>query len=246
MWTFLGQLHRRHVLLMTDSQVVYHLLRSFKSRVDPLYKRLQHLFYILDSARIVFQPRWIPTSDNVLPDTLSRLRDVEDWQLNPTFFCLLDSLFGPHHVDHFASALNRQCLRYNSRWADVGSEGDAFAAPDWASANNWVNPPWTLLPRVVALLSGLPSVHAIVLVPEWVGRPWFRKLHNLAWASIPIPRSPSTFLSGRSGHLPQGLPRWRIVALRLDRPSPPPTMVKALESRHWQRLARSAQLQMLQ
>ena len=72
--------------------------------------------------------------------------------LRPDLFRRLEELFGPHQVDRFATAINRQCLRYNSRWHDVGSEGDAFAAADWTTTNNWANPPWTLLPRFVDFL----------------------------------------------------------------------------------------------
>ena len=158
----------------------------------------------------------------------------------------MEALFGPHHVDCFATAINRQCLRYNSRWHDVGSEGDAFAAPDWSTANNWANPPWPLFPRLVDLLEALPSVHATVLAPFWPGRPWFRRLHQLAWALVPVARGPSTFLAGRTGHLPMGLPRWRIVAFRIDKPAPLPPLMAARSSREWRRLARVSRLRWLQ
>ena len=128
----------------------------------------------------------------------------------------------------------------------MGSEGDAFAAPDWSTANNWANPPWTLFPRLVDLLEALPSVHATVLAPYWPGRPWFRRLHQLAWALVPVARGPSTFLAGRTGHLPMGLPRWRIVAFRIDKPAPLPPLMAARSSREWRRLARISRLRWLQ
>ena len=86
-----------------------------RSPADPLYHRLRTLFYVLDTARIVLQPRWIPTAVNVTADALSRETDHKDWTFRRDLFLRLESLFGSHSVDRFATAINRQCLRYNSR-----------------------------------------------------------------------------------------------------------------------------------
>jgi hypothetical protein len=214
-----------------------------RTTVDPLYACLRALFWMLDTERMVLQLRWIPTHVNVVADRLSREEDVEDWSLRRDLFSGLDILFGLHCIDRFATAVNRLCLRYNSRWHDVGSEGDAFAATDWAASNNWANPLWTLLPRLVDYLASLPTVHATVLAPRWTGQPWFRRLHSMAWAMVPVARSPTTFLAGRTGHLPVGLPRWQIVAFRIDRPAPSPPLQVARRSRTWLRLARQHRLQ---
>ena len=71
-----------------------------------------------------------------MADALSREQDHEDWTLRRDLFVRLESSFGSHSVDRFATAVNRQCLWYNSRWHDVGSEGDAFSVADWATENN--------------------------------------------------------------------------------------------------------------
>ena len=232
------RLQGRIVQAITDSQVVYHLLTTFKTNKSRLYDRLRALFYLLDLRRIVLQPRWIPTDENLLADQLSRVRDTEDWQLHPRLFAPCEALFGPHAVDRFATALNKQVLRYNSRWADIGSEGDAFAASDWTTDSSWVNPPWTLLPRLVAFLRRLPACHATVLCPLWVGQPWFRQLRGMAWAQVPIPRGRTTFLAGRTGRLPLGLPRWEITVFRLDWPTLSPDLADKIKTSKWRRMAR--------
>ena len=148
-------------------------------------------------------------------------------------------------MDRFATAVNYQCLWYNSRWHDVGLEGDAFSAGDWITASNWINPLWTLFPRLTDFLEQLPTVHATVLAPRWLGSPWFRRLHHLAWAMVPVSRGPSTFLAGRTGHLPMGLPRWGIVAFRIDRPKLTPLLAAARSDRAWHWRARQQGLQWL-
>ena len=104
--SFKTRLQGRIVQALIDSQVVFYLLRSFKSTRTELLKRLQTLLHILDLQRIVLQPRWISTTANKLPNYLSRLQDKEDWQLNPALYAPIQKLFGPHDIDRFASALN--------------------------------------------------------------------------------------------------------------------------------------------
>ena len=165
--------------------------------------------------------------------------------LHRLLFHWLETLFGPHEVDRFASSLNKQTLHFNSHWADLGSEGDAFSAADWPLVNNWANPPWSALDRLALFLEALPVVHVTLILPTWVGRPWYRWLQSFAWAHIPIPRGQDTFLPGRTGHLPMGLLRWQVEALRIDRPTLLPKAVPRMASQVWQREVRAQHLQWL-
>ena len=62
---------------------------------------------------------------------------------------LLDNKWGPHSVDRFASNLNNQCKRFNSRWWCPGTEGvDAFGQ-SWANEVNWLVPPPRLILSIV-------------------------------------------------------------------------------------------------
>ena len=49
---------------------------------------------------------WIPREHKQCADYLSRVVDFDDWKLNTTVFQILDSMFGPHLVDRFASHHN--------------------------------------------------------------------------------------------------------------------------------------------
>ena len=152
-----------------------------------------------------------------MADALSRETDREDWGLCPSWFWRIDLHWGPHTINHFVSCLNRQLERFNTRWGDVGAEGvDAFAQANWPEENNWCNPPWSLLPRLVQLLQGLPSVRATVLAPHWPGAVWYRPLRALSSDSWILPRSPALFLPGRGAQVPRGTARWHVEAFRID------------------------------
>ena len=56
-------------------------------------------------------------------------------------------MFGPHTVDRFASVSTALLPAYNSRFADSFLAGvDAQGQTDWGGQNNWVNPPFRLIP----------------------------------------------------------------------------------------------------
>jgi hypothetical protein len=81
----------------------------------------------------------------------------------------MDSVWGPHSIDRFATQVNSQLLRYNSRWRDPTSEAvDCLHLPDnrWTAENNWCNPPKTLLPDLVEKLRQ-SGAEAIVVAPYW-------------------------------------------------------------------------------
>ena len=156
-----------------------HMLVHYSSRSPHIMRRLRALFLLLDLNNISLTVEYIRSEANVWADQLSRELDTEDWRLNPAVFLALEKEFGPHTVDRFASVTSAQLARYNSRWRDPYSEGVDSLHLDWRGENNYVNPPWTLLPQVAQKLSETP-VPCTVVCPYWVGAPWFQQLHALA------------------------------------------------------------------
>ena len=77
-------------------------------------KEIRALFYLLESRRIILEPEYIRSEDNVVPDRLSRQANNDDYKLHPRLYRRLQHHFGPRTLDRFASYRNRQCERYNS------------------------------------------------------------------------------------------------------------------------------------
>jgi hypothetical protein len=69
---------------------------------------MRRLWFLLYTNDIHIRPRYIRSATSVWADTLSRELDTEEWQLNPRPFAHLQSLWGPHTIDRFASMLNTQ------------------------------------------------------------------------------------------------------------------------------------------
>ena len=207
---------------MVDNQVVLYCIKSMTSHSPSLMAPLRRLQAVCTARHILLQPEYIPSKDNVLPDRLSRVRTGEDYKLHPRLFQQLQQAFGTRSLDRFASASNALCPQYNTAHWDIGTSGvNAFAMSDWEHHTNWCNPPWSLLPRLVAFLARRPRVEAVVLAPDWPGAVWYPRLSRLATDSILLEREAEMFIPGNPdlpAHLPP--PKWNLRAFHLTPRTP--------------------------
>jgi hypothetical protein len=98
---------------------------------------------------------------------------------------------------------------------------DVFARSvgDWRAHKNWCNPPWGLLLQLVGFLQ-LSGAAATVVAPYWPGQPWFGPLLEISSEFQVLEPSSDLFLPGRTGHLPMGPPRWRVLVCRVPLRAP--------------------------
>ncbi len=166
---------------------------------------------------ITLSLRFLRGVDNVHADALSRLEDKYGWKLHPVLFQALDDRWGPHTVDRFADMNNTQLQVYNSRYKDPHSSGvDALSQRDWAQHNNWVCPPFRLVPRVLQVLREQKAV-ATVVAPWWPAQPHHQLLLTMSIAPpIRLPMSMGTVLF--NGEWPEPLRncKWRVFAWRVS------------------------------
>jgi hypothetical protein len=160
--------------------------------------------------------RHIAGVTNIYADRLSREPDVHNWMLHPKLFSLLEQRWGPHTVDRFASLLTAQLPRFNTRFWEPLSEGvDAFAQC-WTQENNYVNPPWALLPQVINKVIQDRAV-ATIIAPEWPGQPWFQTLRSIMIAlPMYLPKHQQTFHFMGPNPEPRKNHRWTIAAWRVS------------------------------
>ena len=156
---------------------------------------------------------------NYEADYLSRRITNTDWMLNPAVFKYLDRLWGPHTIDRCASMNNRQVSHYNSMFYDPETSGvDCLAQQDWGVHNNFINPPFCLIPRILAVLRKQQATGTLI-APMWKSKSWYQALVKMTiFPPIRIPHSHRAFISLGRSVIPEPLKnsRWKIFAWRIS------------------------------
>ena len=163
--SLVGKLRNKRVRWFTDSQNVARIL-TVGSRKPKLQAEVLSIFSLALTNQVRIEPEWIPRRQNQKADYIIKLMDYDDWSLDPGIFEQLDSRWGHHTIDRFASYYNTQLPRFNSRFWNPGLESiDAFTC-DWNDENNWLCPPICLIPRAILHVRKCSAV-ATLLVPQW-------------------------------------------------------------------------------
>ena len=110
-------------------------LRNHIQKLLDIWHRIRNL-----QCRTVV--RWIASIDNARADHLSRLRDRDDWRLNPVIFQQIVERFGKPQVDLFATRNNAQVKHFFSRFVDEDALGTDALAQYWLQDLVYGNPPW--------------------------------------------------------------------------------------------------------
>ena len=215
--TFLPHLRGRRVLLWEDNQAVVAILTHLTSKSPSLMAELRRLWWLMDVNDIQLRAKYIRSAANIWADSLSRRGRNEDWKLHPRIFKRLDAQFGPHTVDAFGTANNRQLSRYFSEMPDPQSSGvDAFAQ-DLSRENVWANPPWSRLREFAHLLVN-SEISATVACPCWPSEDWHQQLRSISVYEERLQPEKDMFLDGLQGSaLHVGAPQWPVSIFRVCR-----------------------------
>ena len=226
LWSLLKDVSLTVVRLFTDNLAVHYVWLA-GSRKKIIQEVVRRIFEFCHERSIQLWIEWIPRRHNVLADALSKYHDGDDWMLNGKYFRILDKLWGRHTFDRFASATNKQCEQFNSRFWCPGSAGVNSLAYNWVGENNWVNPPFVLIGKVLLHMKACKAV-GTVIVPRWPKREWWpllRSRSGTAWAPCVVGvrclntnRQADVFLPGpgSANTIVVGAPKWAVFALRVD------------------------------
>lgn len=216
--TFLSHLHNAIVRVRTDNTSVLHDTLNLYARSDAMFGVLRQLFYLIDVHNIHIIPEYVHTSLNEA-DAPSRFQDVDEWKLHPRAWREIEQRYGPHTIDRFASVTSAQLPLYNSFYHDPLSSGvDAFAQPAacWQQHNNFCNPPWRALPKLLAFLRSMPGARATVVAPYWPTEAWCEDLLSLCTSFYLIPRGRKLFASALTGCASYTMrTRWPVLVCRI-------------------------------
>ena len=189
--TFAADLRGRVVTLWEDNQGVVFILRNRTSRSPMLMAELRILLELLDDLHIELRPQYIRSELNPA-DEFSRLTERDAWQLRPHLQQQLLAKakrvmhFEPT-LDPFACAQTHICPRYASRFYNPDALCLDGLSLDWRHDAVWINPPWAMLPDIIAKLHAEKPA-AVLIVPDWPTQQWWPSLLALGGMHLPLPR----------------------------------------------------------
>jgi hypothetical protein len=159
---FLPQLRGRNVLLHVNNTAVVATLSKLTTRSPLMMTELRRLWHLRDVNDISIRPKNIRSAANIMAERLSRELDRDDWQLKPRIFSYLQTAWGPHSNDRFATMESTQLPRFNATSHDPKCEDvDCLHIPDtaWQREANNCNPTWAALPTLCAKLHKPGALH---------------------------------------------------------------------------------------
>lgn len=205
------------VQVLSDNVTTVAYLNNLGGHCLQLSNLAQAIWCTTNALNVTLTAKHLAGKLNCHADTLSRLTTQYEWMLAPEIFQVLDQMFGPFTVDRFASFLTAQLPRYNSRFHDPQAMGvDALAQPDWANENNFINPPFRLLPQILAKVQQEGAM-ATLIAPWWPNQPWFRTLLDMTIATpFRIPKRMRSFSKWGQCIEPLKNPRWKLYAFKVS------------------------------
>lgn len=105
--SFRSLLHNQIVIWFADSSNAASIVLHGSAKVH-LQSLAVQIFDVCFELHIELRIEWLPRTDNHRADYLRRITDPDDRAISSKYFQILDQLWGPHTIDHFASDYNKQ------------------------------------------------------------------------------------------------------------------------------------------
>ena len=168
--SFLPILRNKSVFWFSNNQSAVHIAQ-FGSQKTYLQTIAVDIYSVCLLNGISVTPQWVPRSENVDADAVSKLIDYDDWYTADHLFPFLNRLWGPHTTDRFANDQNNKLPRLTSLFWTPGCEHVNAFSRDWAGENNWLVPPVYLISSTIRHLLTCSAVGTIV--PYWPSAPFW-------------------------------------------------------------------------
>jgi hypothetical protein len=210
----------KSIRIRTDSAVAMAYLNKMGGRVRELSRVAERIHNFAFRHQLVVSAEWIPSAEN-LADEESRLEgSFTDRMLNPKVFELIQRRFGKLTVDLFATGDNTQTQTYVSLKADPGAwYVDTFSRPIPAKVGVYANPPFILIPKLLATVKR-EKAQLVLVAPVWPSQPWWPLLMGMVINPPPLslPRSKNLYLPPRGplSQMPGLPPNWETIACHVS------------------------------
>ncbi|XP_014233125.1 uncharacterized protein LOC106656583 [Trichogramma pretiosum] len=178
--SFTEQLRSSRIILRVDnSTAIAYINRMGGVRFKKFNDLARRIWQHAEKRDNWLTASFIPSKENTEADSLSRLSNLDaEWEISDRAFSKISQTFGKPEIDLFATASNKKCLKYVSRFPDKkATQIDAFSF-SWKNLFFYAFPPFVLITRTLAKISQ-EKARGIVLVPVWRNQTWFPLLTQM-------------------------------------------------------------------
>lgn len=205
------------VQVLTDNITTVACINKLYSPSSQMGQLAQSVWVEANKWNIELRAKYLAGKLNTEADALSRITSPYEWKLNPRVFNKLDRRWGPHTIDRCASLMTTQLPSYNSLFHDPHTKGvDCLAQQDWALHNNYVNPPFWLIPQILSVIQA-QQAEATIIAPMWPAQPWFQTLVDLVvdWP-MPVVNTSKNIQALLTVPEPRKNVLWKLYAWRIS------------------------------
>ena len=205
------------IQILSDNITTVACINKLYSPSSALGQLAQSLWVVANQLNVELRAKYLAGHLNTHADALSRIISPYEWKLSRHIFVKLDRLWGPHTIDRCASLTTAQLPLYNSLFHDPSSAGvDCLAQQDWSHHNNFVNPPFWMLPQLLEVIQR-QKADATLIAPLWPAQPWMQTILTMLidWP-VPIPNTNRTIQGFLTTPEPRKNPRWQMFAWRIS------------------------------
>jgi len=207
------------IQVKTDNKVALAYVNHIGGRILHLNDRLKPLHHLCQQHSIKVQAVYIKGEDNLKADHLSRIieSDYSEWRLHPNVFRHIDQIFGPHHLDLFATLYNSQLHHYCSyRFDRQAMIIDCFNM-EWKSHMHlYAFPPPIMIPKLLNKMN-FDQAELTLITPAWTTATWWPLLiRHVVDMPIVLWHHPKLLLPPTNQPTLYKGPSWTTVAWRLS------------------------------
>ena len=168
LYQFRSALQGHSVAVFCDTTAVAYLRKEGGTRSPLLNSLAQEILRWTESLSICLAPQFLPGSNNVLTDALSRPHQLprSEWSLYLTVFQSLRRLW-PVQIDLFATSANHRCsISFSPFRVPMSAATDAFLQ-SWDDLQAYAFPQVAIIPRVLAKLRASTGTELTLVAPHW-------------------------------------------------------------------------------
>ena len=213
-----------NLLVRTDNTTAIRAVTRAHSPSSPLLTRLGLLcrFALQVADTPLVAVIHLPGTSNTMADTASRGwlagNARLEWPISRQHLsaALISLETTMPDLDAFASPANAVCARFWSLRPSPTAEAVDAMAQDWKGRSLYINPPFSLMQRVVTKLLHDRPRRTVLVTPDWPSTTWAVQLSQVATRSVLLPAE--AVASGPQTNLPEPLtnPRWTMRAWLIE------------------------------